>query len=186
MEDNLSAKVLHTKMNNIVEGLRKDFSALRTGRASPSLLDHLKVNAYGSPMPIAQVGTVNAPEARMLSIQVWDGGLVKAVEKAILDSDLGLNPAVEGTLIRLRIPDLNEERRRELTKVASQQAEHARIAVRNSRRDRMDLIKRSQKDGEISEDEGRRLSDETQKITDEYIHKIDEALAQKEKDIMTV
>ncbi len=177
---------LKRRMEGAVEVLHKEFSGLRTGRASVNLLDTVTVDMYGSKMPLNQVGTVSVPEARMLSVQVWDASAVKAVEKAIRDSGLGLNPMPDGNNIRIPIPDLNEERRTELTKVAGKIAENARISVRNIRRDGMDSVKKMEKDGEISEDNLRRYCDEIQKLTDEFIKEIDNALAAKEKDIMTV
>ncbi len=177
---------LKRRMNGAVEVLHKEFSGLRTGRASANLLDTVVVDMYGSKMPINQVGTISVPESRLLSVQVWDASAVKAVEKAIRDAGLGLNPMPDGNNIRIPIPDLNEERRKELTKVASKIAENARISVRNVRRDGMDSVKKMEKDGDISEDDLRRYCDEIQKLTDEVIKEIDNALAAKEKDIMTV
>lgn len=177
---------LKRRMDGAVDNLHKEFGGLRTGRASVSLLDPVMVDAYGSKMPLNQVGTVSVPESRMLSVQVWDAGLAKAAEKAIRDAGLGLNPQPEGTLIRIPIPDLNEERRQELSKVASKYAENARISVRNVRRDGMDALKKMEKDGEISEDDHKRMSDEVQKLTDEKIQKIDKMLSDKEQDIMQV
>lgn len=174
------------RMDGAIEVLNREFSGLRTGRASVNLLDAIKVDAYGSPTPINQVGNINVPEARMLTVQVWDNSMIKAVEKAIRDAGLGLNPAVDGQLIRIPLPPLNEERRQELTKIAAKYAEEARISVRNVRRDIMESLKKSEKDGDISEDEHRRLSDEVQKVTDTHIKKIDEILAAKQKDIMQV
>lgn len=173
---------IERRMTGAVEVLQKEFAGLRTGRASASLLDPVQVEAYGNKMPLNQVGTVSVPEPRLLTVQVWDAGQVKAVEKAIRDAGLGLNPQPDGSTIRIPIPDLNEERRAELTKVAGKYAEAARISVRNVRRDGMDSIK----NGDHSEDEAKRLSDEVQKLTDTYIQKIDTMLADKEKDIMTV
>lgn len=174
------------RMDGAVEALRKEFAGLRTGRASASLLDPIMVQAYGSAMPLNQVGTVSVPEPRMITVQVWDRSQVSAVEKAIRDAGLGLNPASDGTLVRVPIPELSQERRQELTKVAHKYAEQARIAVRNIRRDGMDFLKKQEKDGKISEDDLRGLSDRVQKITDEHIGRIDENLAQKEKEILQV
>jgi len=174
------------RMDGAVEALRKEFASLRTGRASVHLLDQVMVNAYGSNMPINQVGNVNVPEPRMITVQVWDRGLVSAVEKGIRDSGLGLNPASDGQLVRVPIPELSQERRTELAKVAHKYAEQGRIAVRNVRRDAMDLLKKQEKDGDISQDEHRGLSDQVQKVTDEHIKRIDEALANKEKEILQV
>ncbi|MAF98624.1 MAG: ribosome recycling factor [Micavibrio sp.] len=170
------------RMDGAVDVLHKEFGGLRTGRASASLLDPITVEVYGSKMPLNQVGTVSVPEARMLSVQVWDAANVKAVEKAIRDSGLGLNPMPEGANIRIPLPDLTEERRTELSKVAGKYAETARVSVRNVRRDGMDEIKKD----DYPEDEEKRLHDEVQKLTDETIAKIDKVLADKEKDIMTV
>ena len=173
-------------MDGAVDNLHKEFGGLRTGRASANLLEPVHVDAYGSKMPLNQVGTVSVPEPRMLSVQVWDNNLVKATEKAIRDAGLGLNPQPEGNLIRIPIPDLNEERRAELKKVAGKYAENARISVRNVRRDGMDALKKQEKDNEISEDDLKRLSDDVQKLTDEKIQKIDKMLSDKEQDIMQV
>ena len=169
-----------------VEALRKEFAGLRTGRASASLLDPITVLAYGSPMPLNQVGTVSVPEPRMITVQVWDKSQVSAVEKAIRDAGLGLNPASDGTLVRVPIPELSQERRQELTKVAHKYAEQARIAIRNIRRDAMDFLKKQEKDGKISEDDHRGLSERVQKLTDEHIKRVDDSLANKEKEILQV
>jgi ribosome recycling factor len=177
---------LKKRMNGAVEVLRKEFGGLRTGRASASLLEPIMVPAYGAEMPLNQVSTVSVPEARMLSVQVWDKGLVKAVEKAIRSSDLGLNPAVEGNLIRVPIPELSEERREELVKVAARYAEAARVAVRNVRRDGMEQLKRLEKDGELSQDEQHRTAEQVQELTDAEIKQINEMLAAKESEIMTI
>jgi ribosome recycling factor len=177
---------LKKRMNGAVEVLRKEFGGLRAGRASASLLEPIMVPAYGSEMPLNQVSTVSVPEARMLSVQVWDKGLVKAVEKAIRSSDLGLNPAVEGNLIRVPIPELSEERREELVKVAARYAEAARVAVRNVRRDGMEQLKRLEKDGELSQDEQHRTAEQVQELTDAEIKQINEMLAAKESEIMTI
>ncbi len=179
-------KEIGRRMEGAVEVLHKEFSGLRTGRAATSLLEPLTVEAYGSPMPMSQVGTIGVPEPRMLSVQVWDKSLIKAVEKAIRDSDLGLNPSSDGQLVRIPIPALNEERRKELTKVAGRYAEEARIAVRNVRRHGMDDLKKAEKDGNISEDEHRDYNVEIQNLTDTSIKEIDEALAHKEEEIMQV
>jgi len=177
---------LGRRMDGAIESLRKEFAGLRTGRASAHLLDTVVVQAYGNQMPINQVGTVNVPEPRMITVQVWDRGLVAATEKAIRDSGLGLNPASDGNIVRVPLPELSQERRQELSKVAHRFAEQARVAVRNVRRDGMDLLKKIEKSGEISEDEHRNLSDQVQKLTDEHIKRVDEALAQKEKEILQV
>ena len=175
-----------SRMEKSVETLKIDFGGLRAGRAHASLLDGIMVEAYGNMTPIAQVGTVSVPDARCLSVSVWDRGLAKAVEKAIRESDLGLNPVSDGQLIRIPIPPLSEERRKELVKVAGKYAEQGKVAIRNIRRDALDGIKKLKKDNVISEDEEKRFEAEIQKFTDEFIKKIDEALAQKEKDIMQV
>lgn len=177
---------LQRRMVGAVDALKNEFVGLRTGRASSQMLEPVHVDVYGSRMPLNQVGTINVPEPRLLTVQVWDSSQVKAVEKAIRDAGLGLNPQPEGNMIRVPVPELNEERRQELAKVAGKYAEQARISVRNIRRDGMDTLKKMEKDNDISEDEHKRLSDEVQKLTDEYIGKIDGMLTEKEKDIMTV
>jgi ribosome recycling factor len=177
---------LRKRMTGAVEVLRREFAGLRTGRASASLLEPLTVPAYGSEMPLNQVGTISVPEPRMLSVQVWDRGLVKAVEKAIRTADLGLNPSVDGTLVRVPIPELSEERRAELAKVAARYAEAARVAVRNVRRDGMEQLKRMEKDGELSQDDHHKASAAVQELTDSEIKQINDLLAAKEAEIMTV
>jgi ribosome recycling factor len=177
---------LKKRMNGAVEVLRKEFGGLRTGRASASLLEPITVAAYGSEMPLNQVSTVSVPEARMLAVQVWDKGLIKAVEKAIRTSDLGLNPAVEGNLLRVPIPELSEERREELVKVAARYAEAARVAVRNVRRDGMEQLKRLEKDGELSQDAHHKFAHQVQELTDAEIKQINEMLATKEAEIRTI
>ena len=177
---------LKRRMEGALEALKREFAGLRTGRASVSLLDPITVDAYGAAMPMNQVGTVAAPEARMLTVQVWDRSLVKAVEKAIRESDLGLNPAVDGQLVRVPIPPLSEERRQELVKVAHRYSEQAKVAIRNVRRDGMEHLKKQEKDGEISQDEHHRMSDEIQKLTDQEINSVDELLSSKEEEIMQV
>jgi ribosome recycling factor len=174
------------RMDGALEALRRELASLRTGRASAQLLDQVTVNAYGNEMPINQVGTVNVPEARLVTVQVWDRGLVSAVEHAIRDAGLGLNPASDGQLVRVPLPELSEERRKELTKVAHKYAEHARVAVRNVRRDGMELLKRLEKDGKMSQDDHRQRSDEVQKLTDVHIKKIDDLLAHKEREVLQV
>src|ERR1700722_11702773 len=171
------------KMDGAIEALKKEFSGLRTGRASTSLLDKINVDAYGSSMPLNQVGTVAVPEPRLLTVQVWDAGLVKSVEKAIRDAGLGLNPQPDGQLVRVPVPELSQERRQELAKIAGKFAEHARVAARNVRRDAMDALKKMKSDGKMSEDEHKTQNDKVQKLTDETIKKIDETLAHKEKEI---
>jgi ribosome recycling factor len=179
-------KEIKRRMHGAVEALKHDFGGLRTGRASASLVEPIHVEAYGSSMPLNQVATITVPEPRMISIQVWDKGLVIATEKAIRASNLGLNPATEGQVIRLRMPDLTQERRKELVKVAHQYAEKARIAVRNVRRDGMDHLKQLEKGHLMSEDEHRDKAEEVQKMTDETIREIDTALATKEGEIMQI
>jgi ribosome recycling factor len=174
------------RMDSAVEVLKKEFAGLRTGRASASLLDPVIVEAYGQSMPLSQCGNVGVPEPRMLTVSVWDKGLVKAVEKAIRDSGLGLNPAADGQTVRVPIPPLNEERRKELQKVASKYGEQARVSVRNVRRDGMDGLKKLSKDGDVSEDDIKKHEKELQVLTDDTIKKIDETLAHKEKEIMQV
>lgn len=174
------------RMAGALESLRKDLAGLRTGRASISLLEPITVDVYGAQMPLNQVGTIGVPEPRLLTVSVWDRSAVKAVEKAIRDSGLGLNPQTEGQTVRVPLPELSEERRRELTKVAGKYAEAARVAVRNVRRDGMDALKRAEKDHEISEDEHKRLADEIQALTDSNVRKVDELAAQKEKEILQV
>lgn len=174
------------RMDKTIETLRNDFSGLRAGRAHISLLDGIMVEAYGSMTPLSQVGTVSVPDARTLSVSVWDRGLAKAVEKSIRESDLGLNPASDGQLIRIPIPPLSEERRKELLKVAGKYSEQNKVAIRNIRRDALDEIKKLKKDNAISEDDEKRFEGEVQKLTDEAVKKIDDLLAQKEKDIMQV
>ncbi len=177
---------LKRRMEGSLDNLGKEFSGLRTGRASTSMLEPVVVDMYGSKMPLNQVATVSAPEARLLTVQVWDMSATQSVEKAIRDSGLGLNPQAEGSMIRVPIPELNEERRLELVKVARGYAEQTRVSIRNVRRDGMDSLKKMEKDNEISEDEHKRHSDEVQKLTDAQIKLVDERLTDKEKDITTV
>lgn len=177
---------IQRRMAGALEVLKQEFAGLRTGRASASLLEPITVDAYGGQMPLNQLAHINVPEPRLLTVQVWDKGAVKAVEKAILTSGLGLNPAVDGQLIRVPIPELNEERRQELTRVAGKYAEQARVAVRNVRRDGMDSLRRMEKDGEMSRDEHRAWSDEIQQLTDEMVARIDETAAAKEEEILRV
>jgi ribosome recycling factor len=174
------------RMQGAINALKHDLGSLRTGRASTSLLDPIHVDAYGASTPISQVATVSVPEPRLLSVQVWDRGMVSAVEKAIRESDLGLNPQTEGQVIRLRIPEMNEQRRKEMVKVAHKYAEEARIAVRHVRRDGLDLLKKMEKDGAIGQDEEKRQADQVQKATDQAIAEVDSVLASKEKEIMQV
>ncbi|MAJ64098.1 MAG: ribosome recycling factor [Alphaproteobacteria bacterium] len=186
MSDDLDMKDLKRRMEGALENFHKELAGLRTGRASVSLLEPVQVDAYGSKMPLNQVASVSAPEPRLLTVQVWDAGQAKAVEKAIREAGLGLNPQGEGTMIRVPIPDLNEERRNELVKVAGKYAEQTRIAIRNIRRDGMDTLKRLEKDSEISQDDRKSMSDDIQSITDEYVKKVDDTLAAKESEITTV
>ena len=177
---------LQRRMEGALNTLKSDFGGLRTGRASTTLLEPIMVEAYGQQMPMSQVGTISAPEPRLLSVQVWDKGQVSFVEKAIREAGLGLNPMVDGQMVRVPLPELNEERREELVKIAGKYAEQCRVAVRNVRRDGMDQLKKGEKDGEISQDEQKSLSDDVQKLTDDYVEKIDEALSQKEAEIRQV
>jgi len=176
---------IERRMAGAVESLKSDFSGLRTGRANTALLDPVMVEVYGSMMPLNQVATVSAPEPRMLSVQVWDRANVIPVEKGISHANLGLNPSIDGQTLRLPIPDLTEERRRELAKLAGKYAEGAKIAVRNVRRDGMESLKEDEKKKEISEDERKRKEDEVQKLTDRFIAEVDAAAEHKEKEIMT-
>lgn len=175
---------LRKRMDGAIKTLAHEFSGLRTGRASVNLLDTVMVEAYGSMLPLNQVANVNVPEPRLLTVQVWDKGMVKSVEKAITNANLGLNPAADGQTVRVPIPELSQERRVELTKIAGKYAESGKVAVRNIRRDGMDYYKKLEKDSDISKDEHHQKSDEIQKLTDEYIKKIDDSLAMKEKEIM--
>ena len=177
---------LKRRMDGAIDALEREFAGLRTGRASISLLEPIMVDAYGAAMPLNQVGTIGVPEPRMITVQVWDRSLSPAVEKAIRDSGLGLNPASDGQLIRVPIPPLSEERRVEITKIAGKYAEQARVAVRNVRRDGMETLKHMEKDGEISEDEHHLWHDEVQDLTDAHIKLVDETLAKKEAEILQV
>jgi ribosome recycling factor len=174
---------LRRRMDGALETLKKEFAGLRTGRASPALLEPIKVEVYGTEMPITQVGTIGVPEPRMLTVQVWDRAAVSSVEKAIRDAGLGLNPASDGQTVRVPLPPLTAERRAELAKLAGRYAEAARVAVRGVRRDGMETLKRLEKDHEIGQDVHRDWSEEIQKLTDAYIRKVDEALAAKDSDI---
>ncbi|MCA8879122.1 MAG: ribosome recycling factor [Rhodobacteraceae bacterium] len=176
---------LERRMEGAMTALRHEFLTLRTGRAAATMLDPVSVEAYGNVTPVNQLGTINVPEPRMLTVNVWDRSLVSKVERAIRDSGLGINPVVDGTIIRLPIPELNEERRRELSRVAAQYAEHARVAVRNVRRDGMDQLKKAKAAG-MSEDDNKVWSEEIQELTDKYIAHIDEALESKQSEIMQV
>jgi len=176
---------LQRRMDGAMASLKQEFLSLRTGRASASMLDPIVVEAYGTQTPLNQLGTVNVPESRMLTVNIWDKTMVSKAEKALRESGLGINPVVDGTIIRLPIPELNEERRRELTKVAGQYAEHAKVAVRNVRRDGMDQLKKAKAAG-MSEDDNKVWSQEVQELTDSYIAKIDAALDAKQAEIMQV
>ena len=184
--DDLDLADLERRMEGALTSLAKEFQGLRTGRASTQLLDSVAVKAYGAYMPINQLATVSVPEPRMLSVQVWDKENTKIVEKAIRESNLGLNPQVDGQLLRIPLPDLSEERRQELSKIAAKYAENAKIAVRNVRRDGMDTTKKMEKDGDISQDDRHIYDEEIQTITDKSINKIDELLSSKEVEIMQV
>jgi len=186
MDDGLDFDDLSRRMHGAVSVLRTELSGLRTGRASSHLLDPVSINAYGSQMPINQVATVNVPEPRMLSVQVWDKSMVGAVDRAIRDANLGLNPIVEGTLLRIPIPELNAQRRQEMVKIAHKYAEQARVAVRHVRRDGMDKLKKMEKDGHHSLDDTRAQSERLQQQTDATIREIDELLATKEREITQV
>ncbi len=177
---------LERRMRGAIDTLKKEFGGLRTGRASIHLLDPVVVNVYGARMPINQVATVSTPDARTISVQVWDRGQVTAVEKAIREANLGLNPVTDGALIRLPIPALNAERRLELVKVAHKYTEHARVAVRNVRREGMELLKKLEKDGQVSQDEHHKSSAKVQELTDKLIKEVDQALAAKEIEIKQV
>jgi ribosome recycling factor len=174
------------RMQGAQAALKHDFASLRTGRASSNLLDPIEIDAYGAMLPLNQVATVSVPEARLLSIQVWDKSMVKAVEQALMKSDLGMTPQTEGQVIRLRVPEMTQQRRQEMVKVAHKYAEAGKVAVRHVRRDGMDLLKKLEKDGHVSEDEVARQSDQVQKATDQAISDIDAMLAGKEKEIMQV
>ncbi len=176
---------IRKRMGGALESVRGDFQTLRTGRASASILDNIYLDVYGSKMPVNQCATINVPEPRLLTINVWDKGNVEAVEKAIMTSGLGINPVTEGTLMRLPIPELNEERRKELSKLAAQYAEQGKVAIRNVRKDGMDKIKKLKQDG-ISEDDEKFWADEVQELTDTFITQIDELLRQKQEDILKV
>jgi len=177
---------LKEHMQGALQSLRHEFGGLRTGRASASLLEPIHVEAYGQRMQLNQVGTISVPEPRLLSVQVWDKGMVNAVDKAIRESNLGLSPTIEGQILRIRIPELNEQRRKEMVKVAHKYAEEARVAIRHVRRDGMEGLKKLLKDKKISEDDEKRHESEIQKATDQFVSDVDAALAVKEKEIMQV
>jgi ribosome recycling factor len=183
---NFDINELKRRMQGATQALKHELGGLRTGRAAASMLEPVQVEAYGTHMPLNQLATVSVPEPRLLSVQVWDRSMVKAVEKAIVDSNLGLSPATEGQVLRLRIPELNEERRKELVKVAHKYAEAAKVAVRHVRRDGLDTVKKLEKSHEISEDDQKRLDNDVQKATDASIAEIDQLLSVKEKEILTV
>ena len=174
------------RMDASVSSLLNDFSGLRAGRASTAMLDPVSVDAYGSKMPLNQVSNISVPESRLLTVTVWDAGLTDVVEKAIRESGLGLNPQTEGNVIRIPVPDLSEERRKEMVKVAGKYAESGRVAIRNIRRDAIEAVRKAEKEGGMSEDERHGLENDVQKLTDSHIAKIDDMLAQKEKDILSV
>ena len=174
------------RMDGAIDVLRREFAGLRTGRATPSLLEPIVVAAYDSEMPLNQLASISVPEPRMLGVQVWDKSMVKAVEKAIQNADLGLNPIVDGQVVRVPIPELNEERREEMSKIAGKYAEEARVAVRNVRRDGMDTLKRMEKDSEMSQDDHHLWGEEIQSITDRHVGKIDDMLGSKQQEIMQV
>ena len=186
MIDDSLLKDLRRRMDGALEVLRKEFGGLRTGRASASLLEPILVPAYGGTMPLNQLATISVPESRMITVQVWDRAMSKAVDRAIRESGLGLNPQTEGQVIRVPIPDLTEERRRELTRVTAKYAEGARVSVRNVRRDGIEALRRREKEGEISQDEQHKFQHQIQHMTDEAIKRIDEALAHKDKEILQV
>ena len=177
---------IERRMKGAVEALKREFQGLRTGRASTALLDPITVEAYGAEMPLNQVGTVGVPEPRMLTVQVWDKSMTSAVEKAIREAGLGLNPMSDGQLVRIPIPELSGERRQELTKVAGRYAEQARVAIRNVRREGMDALKKAEKDGDLSQDDHKLYADEVQSLTDQYVGEIDETAKQKEAEILQV
>lgn len=179
-------KEANERMNKSIESLKKDFEAIRTGRASLSLLDGIKIDYYGTPTQLAQVATLGIPEPRQITIQPWEQKLIPEIEKAILKSDLGLTPGNDGKTIRLNIPTLTEERRKQLVKVVKKHAEEAKVAIRNIRRDINDKIKKSEKEEHLSEDDVKRLQEEIQKLTDQHVAKVDEVLHHKEKEIMEV
>jgi ribosome recycling factor len=186
MPDGVDFKDLHRRMDGAVNAFKHDIASLRTGRASANLLDPVHVEAYGTSMPINQVATISVPEPRMISVSIWDQSMVQAVDRAIRESNLGFNPIVEGTTLRIPLPELNEERRRELVKIAHQYAESARVAARHVRRDGMEHLKKAEKEGEISQDESRAQSERVQKMTDDTIAMIDKLLNEKEAEIMQV
>lgn len=186
MSDDPDLDDLERRMQGALDNLRQEFAGLRTGRASTALLDPITVEVYGTSMPINQLGTITVPEARLLSVQIWDKANAQAVEKAIRESDLGLNPILDGQMIRIPLPELNEERRAELAKVAGKYAEQARIAIRNVRRDGMEKLKRAEKESHMGEDEQKMWADEIQELTDRMIKEVDDAFHSKEREITQV
>lgn len=186
MSDPTDLNDLKRRMEGAINAYIGDITSLRTGRASANILDPVQVDAYGSKVPLNQVANITVPESRMLSVNIWDKSMVNAVDRAIRESHLGLNPIMDGQTLRIPLPELNEERRRSLVKVAHEYAEKARVAIRHVRRDGMDGLKKAEKDGDISQDDSRSLSDDVQKLTDESISRIDDLLADKEKEIMQV
>ena len=185
-DDVIDMNDIERRMQGALNSLKGDLAGLRTGRASASLLDPIMVDAYGQQMPMNQVGTVSVPEPRMVSVQVWDKSMVAAVEKAIRESDLGLNPVTDGSTLRIPLPELNEERRKEIAKVAHQYAEQARVAIRHVRRDGMDALKKAEKDGEMGQDDARVMSDLVQSATDSTIAEVEQIVSAKEAEIMQV
>jgi ribosome recycling factor len=183
---NYDLNEIRRRMQGAIQALKQELGGLRTGRASAGMLDPVQVEAYGTHMPLNQLATVSVPEPRLLSVQVWDRSMVHAVERAIVNSNLGLSPATEGQVIRLRVPELNQERRKEMVKLAHKYAEAARVAVRHVRRDALEQLKKMEKDGQISEDDHTRMSGEVQKATDQVVSEVDQTMASKEKEIMTV
>ena len=186
MADGLDLDDIKRRMQGAIQGFQKDLSGLRTGRASAAILEPVMVDAYGQKMPINQVANVNAPEPKLITVQIWDKSMVGPVDKAIREAGLGLNPVIDGQNLRIPLPDLNEERRRELVKVAKEYAENAKVAIRHVRRDGMETLKKAEKDKEIGQDDARATSDKVQKLTDELISEVDTILTQKESEIMQV
>jgi len=186
MADGTDLNDIKKRMDGAISALTKDLGGLRTGRASASILDPVMVDAYGQKMPLNQVANVNAPEPKLITVQIWDKSMVGPVDKAVREAGLGLNPVVDGQNLRIPLPDLNEERRRELVKVAKDYAENAKVAIRHVRRDGMEVLKKAEKDKEIGQDEARATSDKVQKLTDEKVAEVDSVLSQKETEIMQV
>ncbi len=182
----MSTSAAKERMDRALEAMRREFAGVRTGKASPALLDSVRVEAYGGHMPLNQVGTVSVPEPRLLTVQPWDRTLIKAIEKALQESDLGLNPSNDGSMIRIPIPALTEERRREYVRLLHKMAEEGRVAIRQARKDANDEIKQRQKDGELSEDDSRREQDDVQKLTNQYVERVDELLKRKEAEVLEV